>query len=532
MLLTAGCGPLALLVVLWTAGVSSSQLSEGITNLAMDMAEIIEKGTSQNFVLSPYSAHSAFSQVLVGSAGTTQAELQNLLGISTEESALYGNLRKGLKSGQSQLKLANMLALAKGFKPKPEYNAKLQSRFQSNLKEFDFANDREGAANEINSFVNEATSGNIDKLVEEDQLDALTRLILVNAIYFKAPWKTSFDRSDTFEGDFITLAGSVRTQFMSSKLKVRVLNDDVNKVDVVELPYSDASKSLLLLMATDGDSTELVAKARRVKLGGLRDKAPISDTVVTLPPFRVRSRTNLKDIMRSLGASSMFSEQADFSNLSDQPLYVSSAIQDAKIEVTEEGTEAAAATAVSIGLRSSQRTRQFFADRPFLFILYDFTEDIPLFVGKISDPTESSGLAGPQPLIQRSAVAAGAVNLDGPAEPAPAGGASAPPCAKYLNDYPNAIENVKLCEVAEKSQLFDWLRSFRQVCEQSSDLNANFVANNCGQAWCEWARNERQAWSAKNGRLCGNAALKKANTLGCKELANQISAITRLNCNF
>jgi hypothetical protein len=106
-------------------------------------------------------------------------------------------------------------------------------------------------------------------------------------------------------------------------------------------------------------------------------------------------------------------------------------------------------------------------DRPFLFILYDIAQDVPLFVGKITDPTESNSLSGPQPLVQRSAVlsAGGPVNLAGPAEePVSAAGgspAATTPCGKYLRDYPNAIENVKLCELAEANKLFDWLKSFR-----------------------------------------------------------------------
>ncbi len=116
-----------------------------------------------------------------------------------------------------------------------------------------------------------------------------------------------------------------------------------------------------------------------------------------------------------------------------------------------------------LGLRSSQRTRQFFADRPFLFVLYDFAEDLPLFVGKVSDPTESGGLAGPQPLVQRSAVggSSGAVNLAGPAEVATELPTAESPCGKYVKSIPNALENVKLCEVAEARKMFDWLKDFR-----------------------------------------------------------------------
>lgn len=111
------------------------------------------------------------------------------------------------------------------------------------------------------------------------------------------------------------------------------------------------------------------------------------ETIVTVPKFTIRETTFMKAELSRLGLGGLFSSTANLQGISAEPLYVSDAVQQAFIEVNEEGTEAAAATAVIIGLRTAKRTRQFFADRPFAFVVYDFSENIPIFAGKLNNPS-------------------------------------------------------------------------------------------------------------------------------------------------
>merc|ERR1712014_221324 len=125
---------------------------------------------------------------------------------------------------------------------------------------------------------------------------------------------------------------------------------------------------------------------------------PRLDTIVTIPKFNMKYQTYLKDKMKNLGASDIFSQSANLRGISDLPLYATEGVHQAFIEVNEEGTEAAAATAVVVGLRTARRKRQFFANRPFLFMVYDFNHNVPLFAGKVSDPSNQVLIQRPSPL--------------------------------------------------------------------------------------------------------------------------------------
>lgn len=209
------------------------------------------------------------------------------------------------------------------------------------------------------------------------------------------------------------------------------------------------------------------------------------DTTVSIPKFKIRHRTSLKEEMLKLGVSDLFSEEADLSGISNQPLSVTDAVQDAFIEVTEEGTEAAAATTVLIGLRTAKRNRQFFADHPFVFMVYDFNENIPLFLGKLQDPSSSgsvvlrigaSSSSGPE---NQNAVNLNPVVTS--TTPPPQIFNKPPPqisnrqnCERIYESFPNALQNSNLCDQAQQQKILDWLRQFRSVCESSKDLMDSF----------------------------------------------------------
>ena len=217
-----------------------------------------------------------------------------------------------------------------------------------------------------------------------------------------------------------------------------------------------------------------------MNLSPFRDLNP-EDTTVSIPKFSIRHRSNLKVEMLKVGVSTLFSDEADLSGISNQPLSVTDALQDAFIEVTEEGTEAAAATAVIIGLRTAKRNRQFFADRPFIFMVYDFNENIPLFLGKVQDPSASGSVAvrigessGSSSVKQEQ----GTVNLNPEVSTVPQPQVSnSRSCENLFESFPNALQNSNLCEQAKQQKILDWLRQFRSVCESSQDLMNVFQVN-------------------------------------------------------
>merc|ERR1711974_495846 len=168
-------------------------------------------------------------------------------------------------------------------------------------------------------------------LLADDDVDGLTRMVLINAVYFKANWQLAFNAEETFESSFNSPEGSVNTQYMSREADVRMLVDRERELQILELPYEDPNRSMLIV----------------------------------LPKFKLKFKTYLKQQMEQLGVRDLFGLTADLSGISNEALSASEAVHQAFIEVNEEGTEAAAATAAVVGLRTAQqRKREFFADRP------------------------------------------------------------------------------------------------------------------------------------------------------------------------
>merc|ERR1719205_446333 len=187
---------------------------------------------------------------------------------------------------------------------------------------------------------------------------------------------------------------------MNRELKVRVLEDPIQGVEILELPYTDSSKSMLFILP-NSTTNDISSRIAGINLADIR-RQPQVDTIVTIPKFSMKYQTYLKEKMKNLGATDVFSQSANLRGISDQPLAATEGVHQAFIEVNEEGTEAAAATAVVVGLRTARRKRQFFANRPFLFMVYDFSHNVPLFAGKVVDPSNQILIQRPAPLPESS----------------------------------------------------------------------------------------------------------------------------------
>merc|ERR1711963_699798 len=329
----------------------------------------IESNTTTNFVLSPHSIHSVFSQLLQGSGGRTKEELESLLGVRASDSLVeqYRILGQGL-AGEG-FKQANLLAVASSFKPKIEFRTNLNNGFQSDIREFDFGSNSLASVQEINQYVEDVTNQKIKDLLANDDVDGLTRMVLINAVYFKANWQFAFNAEETFEAGFNTPEGSVNVQYMSREADVRMLVDQERQMEILELPYEDPHRSMLIVLPNAGTSTQdLVQRLGSLDLASIRTNGKLAKTSIFIPKLKLK--TYLKQQMEALGVRDLFAQSANLTGISDEALSASEAVHQAFIEVNEEGTEAAAATAAVVGLRTAQqRKREFFADRPFLFVV-------------------------------------------------------------------------------------------------------------------------------------------------------------------
>jgi len=496
----------------------------------------LEQSSPSNFVFSPYSIHSIFSQLLFGAQGDTKTQLQVLLSLTPTDRTInqYRSLSSNLNSGSAQLLIANELALAQGFKPKPSYIQTLGNNYK--IAEYDFANDRANSVKKINDNVSQNTRGLIKDLLLEQDVDELTQMILINAIYFKAQWKTAFNPEDTFDGVFNSpVAGNVNTSFMTMDAKVRLVEEE--DFTIVELPYADETMSMIIVLPKPGASNTISEKLQSFNISKLKQATPI-DVSITIPKFSMTYQTYLKEKMENLGATDLFGSRANLRGISDAPLYVSNGVHQVNIQVNEEGSEAAAATAVVVGVRTLTRKKRFFADRPFLFMIQDFQNNITLFAGKVVDPSNLINIQKPptegfeevnskitdqfknnQPLSTSSNSVA--------SQPKPA--VDPQVCGRLLRDFPNALDNHKICnKVKEAGQFLDWLRENRNLCEQSSDHYNQFMQNNCSGIYCNSAQVEVEQWRRDYSAQCSD--IDRDNQQDCKNLENKLKAFKTLQC--
>merc|ERR1712154_114388 len=145
--------------------------------------------------------------------------------------------------------------------------------------------------------------------------------------------------------------------------------------EILELPYADETMSMLIVLPKS-PTTQISAKLEGFNFSAIREE-PLRPVQVSIPKFNMKYQTYLKKTITNLGAEDVFSSESDLSGISDQPLYVTEGVHQANIEVNEEGSEAAAATGVVVGVRTIRRKKQFYADTPFLFIIYDFGHNVP-----------------------------------------------------------------------------------------------------------------------------------------------------------
>jgi serpin B len=247
----------------------------------------------------------------------------------------------------------------------------------------------ERARSLINGWTAGLTHHRIEEIVPAEALDALTRLVLVNALYLKAPWETPFEKSATRPGPFRRADGST----VEAKLMAGLLEDasyaETAEWQSVRLPYAGRGLAMTVVLPRAG------AMARTwdmVVRGGIANllAAPQPQAVqLTLPKWTLRTRVPLEDTLSALGMPTAFdSTHADFSGMTRQePPHISAVLHETFIAVDEEGTEAAAATAVLVGTLAAPVAVPMTVDRPYLYVIHDVRHGTPLVVGRVDDPT-------------------------------------------------------------------------------------------------------------------------------------------------
>jgi len=359
--------------------------------------ELDERREAPNLFFSPLSASLALTMVLNGARNETYRQMAHALGygdqpverINTENALLLHLLRS--PDPKTETLVANSLWVQQGFSLLPSFLQACQKHYEAEVDSVDFMQDREGAAERINGWVKQNTKGLIPKLFEPSDFSPLTRLVVVNTLYFKGKWQKPFDKQATSEEEFHLEGGKVkRVPMMHQSGKFDYLRGD--GFQAVALPYGAGELSFYLFLPDEGRSLQAFLKELTAERWAqwLKGFKPMEGDV-GLPRFRIEATYPLKEPLQAMGITDAFDpEKADLSGvapLTDGRLFITKAIQKAVVEVDEEGTKAAAATGVVVSVTAYNPNRfTLIANRPFFFVIRHNATGAILFMGIVREP--------------------------------------------------------------------------------------------------------------------------------------------------
>jgi len=354
-----------------------------------------------NVVLSPMSIHFALSMLQRGAHGTTKQKIRKFMNlneeledvdIDTANRILLKTYASKAKQFNESVELANLLVVDEELDINEVFVKKLEEFYFSNIKEVDFSQPEE-SARLINNWVANKTENLIKEFLSPDAISDDSRLVLLNAIYFKANWMKSFNKFDTSSQVFdINQEKQLNVDMMYQQETFSFAENDKLDCQVLDLPYEDENFSMLIFLPNQSGSEPL---NRIIKNLEYRDITRILKDMkekvmsVSLPKFTVGYKSQLRDTLMNLGMTHVF-ENADFSGIAQEYLEANAFLHEAKVEVYEAGSEASGVTGISLGIRSGVSAKEFNANRPFVFMIIDKESEVPLFVGKIVHPTEST----------------------------------------------------------------------------------------------------------------------------------------------
>ncbi|MEJ5165905.1 MAG: serpin family protein [Thermoanaerobaculia bacterium] len=366
-------------------GANLSSLNRFTFNL---YKEILKNNLGENIFFSGTSIYLAMGMVYEGSRGKTLKEMEKVLFIDTSDTKRELKIKFLMeeisKEKENKFHIANALWLQKDFQILKDYLKKIEEYYKGKAEKLNFKENPEGCRKIINSWIEENTSKRIKDLIPEGTLGPSIRMVLTNAIYFKGNWLKKFDEKETREEDF-----KIDDQKRAKVKMMRALEEEFNygeneNFQVLELPYSGENLSMILILPKKGDLNldyetfeELRQSLNKMKVD------------VYIPRFSFEKKYFLNDAFKNMGMVEVFTDSADLSGISGKKnLKVDDIIHQAFVQVDEEGTEAAGATAVTVRVTSvsGKRIPVFRADHPFLFCIYHRKTEVILFLGNFSKP--------------------------------------------------------------------------------------------------------------------------------------------------
>ena len=363
---------------------------------AFELYSELNKVENSNILYSPYSISAALAMTYEGAKGQTADEMKSVFHFPESNilrpnfAAIYNEINK--KDKPYKLSTGNALWAQYDYTFLEDYMSRVEKYYGGKAANLDFIKETEKSRQTINSFIEEQTNNKIKELIPSGVLNPLTKLVLTNAIYFKGTWTWEFDKSDTREQDFkVTPESIVKTPMMYMKPdKARFNYADTEDLQILELPYKGEEISMLILLPTENlDVIETSLTSEKLKEWKSKMQETKLDSIF-IPKFEFDSKYFMKDTLSAMGMPTAFSFSADLSGMDGtKNLFIDKVIHQAYVKVDEEGTEAAAATAVIVAQKSAMISRNIFrADHPFIFVIQEKETGNILFIGRVIDPTK------------------------------------------------------------------------------------------------------------------------------------------------
>ncbi len=327
----------------------------------------------ENVIISPYSAGVALSMLEVGAEGETKAEIDN---------ALNGTFFKSEKldgEGQFIAQSANSVWISNNFSVRNNYVGTLEKDFDTYIGNMDFSSP--AAVHEINNWCSENTNGKITEII--DKLDPNIVMVLVNALYFNAPWVKAFNPELTHDDVFHGVDGDATVSMMYKKDTYEYA--EYQGFQIVEIPYCGGHYAMYIILPPTGMGIDsavpyLDEDVYKAAMGMLSAKK----MMLTMPKFKLTASLFLNDVLKRMGMTDAFKGAANFSGISESGrLQLDEVRQKCYIDVNEKGTEAAAVTSIGVRLTSVEDVTVMNVDRPFFFMIADKGSENVLFAGKI-----------------------------------------------------------------------------------------------------------------------------------------------------
>ena len=375
-------------------------LVDGDSAFAFELYQSL-KEKDGNLFYSPHSISLALAMTYAGARSETAQQMADTLHFTLPQERLHpafnslalelGKRGQGAqgKDGEGfRLNIVNAIWGQDGYNFQPAFLDVLAENYGAGLRILDFIKETEKSRVTINQWVSDQTEDRIKDLIPQGAIDDLTRLVLTNAVYFNAAWQHQFNKNQTEDGQFHLLDGKQVTVPMMKQTESFGFAKGAG-YQAIELPYDGNELSMVILLPEDGQFKAFEEDLQTQQVSDIINSLRGSRVDLTMPRFEFDSEFSLKDTLAKMGMPVAFTDSADFSGMTGKrELSISNVIHKAFVSVDETGTEAAAATAVIVGVTSApvEPPVELTIDRPFIFLIRDIETGAIIFVGRVLNP--------------------------------------------------------------------------------------------------------------------------------------------------